>query len=133
VNGKDWSYTISAIALLGALIASLPHPVKILLMLMALDLILGGINAFVRRNVTSDEFWMVIAKKAATLVLLAALGASEPILQFDAMDYACVLFVVYELVSITEYAAQLGVPIPRRVAQVLATLRGQYNEQQDHA
>jgi toxin secretion/phage lysis holin len=129
VNGKAWSYIASAIAVFGALVARIPHPVQILLVLMVLDIVLGGIVAILRRDVSSHEFWKGIAKKMGTLVLLAALGASEPVLQFDAMDYAAVFFVVYELISITENATRLGVPVPDRVARVLATLRGKHDEQ----
>jgi len=129
VNGKVGSSVAGATALVGALLVRFPHPVQILLVLMVLDIVLGGIVALLQRNVSSHEFWKELAKKAGTLVLLAALGASEPVLQFDAMDYAAVFFVVYELVCITEKAARLGVPIPDRVARVLATLRGERDEQ----
>jgi len=129
VNGKVGSSVAGATALFGALLVRFPHPVQILLVLMVLDIVLGGIVALLQRNVSSHEFWKELAKKAGTLVLLAALGASEPVLQFDAIDYAAVFFVVYELVCITEKAARLGVPIPDRVARVLATLRGERDEQ----
>lgn len=129
MNGKVGSSVAGATALVGALLVRFPHPVQILLVLMVLDIVLGGIVALLQRNVSSHEFWKELAKKAGTLVLLAALGASEPVLQFDAMDYAAVFFVVYELVCITEKAARLGVPIPDRVARVLATLRGERDEQ----
>ena len=129
MNGKVGSSVAGAIALFGALLVRFPHPVQILLVLMVLDIVLGGIVALSRRNVSSHEFWKELAKKAGTLVLLAALGASEPVLQFDAMDYAAVFFVVYELLTITENTARLGVPIPERVAHMLATLRGERDEQ----
>ena len=129
MNGKVGSSVAGATALFGALLVRFPYPVQILLVLMVLDIVLGGIVALLQRNVSSHEFWKELAKKAGTLVLLAALGASEPVLQFDAMDYAAVFFVVYELVCITEKAARLGVPIPDRVARVLATLRGERDEQ----
>ena len=129
MNGKVGSSVAGATALFGALLVRFPHPVQILLVLMVLDIVLGGIVALLQRNVSSHEFWKELAKKAGTLVLLAALGASEPVLQFDAIDYAAVFFVVYELVCITEKAARLGVPIPDRVARVLATLRGERDEQ----
>jgi phage-related holin len=65
--------------------------------------------------------------------LLAALGASETVLGFDAMDYSAVFFIVNQLLSITEKAALLGVPIPERVKRLLITLREEHDEQQDRA
>jgi phage-related holin len=76
---------------------------------------------------------MGLMRKTATLLLLAALSASESVLGFDAMDYSAVFFIVHELLSITEKAAALGVPVPVRVRRVLMVLREEYNEQQDRA
>jgi toxin secretion/phage lysis holin len=129
VNGKVSSYIAGAIAVFGALVARIPLEIQVLLVLMVLDIVLGAIIAIRRRDVSSDEFGKGVAKKMGIIVLLTALRASEPVLQFDAMDYAAVFFVVYELISITENAARLGVPIPERVAHVLATMRGERDEQ----
>jgi toxin secretion/phage lysis holin len=128
MNGKFWAYCMSAVGLLGALIMSLPHPVQILLMLMGIDVALGVIAAVTHRSVSSNALWKGLAKKMATLLLLGALAAAEPVLQVDAADYAAVFFVVAELVSIVELAALLGVPIPERVTRVLATMREKDDE-----
>jgi toxin secretion/phage lysis holin len=128
MNGKLWTYFTGAVGVFGALIMSLPHPVQILLVLMGIDVALGAIAAVTHRSVSSDALWKGLAKKAAILLLIAALATAEPVLQFDAADYAAVFFVVAELVSIVELAALLGVPIPERVTRVLAVMRGKANE-----
>ena len=115
---------LGAIAAAGAALAHVPHTVQILAILMVLDILLGGIHAAIDERVSSSQLWRGLAKKSATILLLAAIGAAQPVLGFDAMPYAGVFFIAHELVSITEHAAALGVPIPERVQRVLVMLRG---------
>jgi toxin secretion/phage lysis holin len=129
VSSKAYSYLVSGAAIVGALLINLPDPLQILLVLMALDILLGIVVAATRQEVSSHRLWKGIAKKIGTVLLLVALFVSEPVLQFDAMGYAAVFFITHELLSIIEHAVILGVPIPGRIANVLSVLRGNASEQ----
>jgi phage-related holin len=129
VSTNHKTYVVSVIATIGALLMHIPHVVQILLLLMALSLVLEAIVCATKRCRCRYSLWGELAKRAATMVLLTALGASEPVLGVNALDYSAVFFVVYELILITENAARLGVPVPDRLREMLATLRGRHNGQ----
>lgn len=128
-----WSIVMSTILAAWALAMHIPAVILILVALMAIDAVLTLLAPSPRRRSRCTIFWMGLMRKTATLLLLAALSASESVLGFDAMDYSAVFFIVHELLSITEKAAALGVPVPVRVRRVLMVLREEYNEQQDRA
>jgi len=123
-----WSFVISTITAASALLMRMPMVLQILFVLMFLDLIL---TRFVASS--WQELMKRFTRMVATCVLLAALGKSEPVLGFAAMEYTAVFFIVNELIAITEKAAQLGVPIPERVRRVLTALREERNDQPDRA
>jgi len=134
MNGRHWwSIVVSTIIAAWALAMQIPAIVLILIALMAINAILTLLAPSPQHRSRCTTFWMGLMRMAATLLLLAALSASESVLGFDAMDYSAVFFMIHELLSITEKAAILGVPIPARVRQVLITLREEHNEQQDRA
>jgi toxin secretion/phage lysis holin len=128
-----WSTVVGTVAAAWALVMHIPAVLLILVALMAVDAVLELLVQAARGKKRYDRFYRGLIRSAGTLLLLAALGASETVLGFDAMDYSAVFFIVSQLLSITEKAALLGVPIPERVKRLLLILREEHDEQQDRA
>lgn len=110
------------------------HPLlQTLLILILLDLASGLLYAWSTGAVSSDASYRGMAKKAMMLLLVGAAhayNATQP-LGFDAAAAVAGFFCATELISITENAGRLGVPLPRVLARAIEKLKGQMTDGDD--
>lgn len=102
------------------------HPLlQTLVILIGLDFLSGLLWAWGAGVISSDASFRGMAKKAMMLVLVgaaSAYNATQP-LGFDAGAAVAGFFCATELISITENAGRLGVPLPRVLTRAIAKLR----------
>lgn len=111
-------------ALLGV-IASMPVLLKGLIALQVVDFATGFLLAWSTGAVSSDASRKGFTKKAITLLLVVALKVAETIqpLPVELSGYVAGWFCLTEVISIMENAAKAGIPIPKRLRDVLAQLK----------
>lgn len=102
------------------------HPlIQTLVLLILLDFVSGLLYAWAQGAVSSDASFRGMAKKAMMLVLVgaaSAYNATQP-LGFDAGAAVAGFFCATELISITENAGRLGLPIPKVLMDAIAKLQ----------
>lgn len=110
------------------------HPLlQTLFILILLDFASGLLYAWSAGAVSSDASYRGMAKKAMMLLLVGAAhayNATQP-LGFDAAAAVAGFFCATELISITENAGRLGVPLPRVLARAIEKLKGQMTDGDD--
>ncbi|MEN6534622.1 MAG: phage holin family protein [Bryobacteraceae bacterium] len=103
------------------------HPlIQTLVVLILLDFASGLLYAWSTGAVSSDASYRGMAKKAMMLLLTgaaSAYNATQP-LGFDAGAAVAGFFCTTELISITENAGRLGLPIPKPLMDAMAKLGG---------
>lgn len=99
---------------------------------MALDFITGLIVAGVRKNLNSEICFMGLAKKMLILAVIAVAHLLDTqILQGEASVCRSAVICFYsanEGMSILENAGKLGMPLPRKLRQMLEQLRNDDKE-----
>lgn len=104
------------------------HPfIQTLVVLIGLDFASGLLYAWGAGTVSSDASYRGMGKKAMMLLLVGAANtynATQP-LGFDAGAAVAGFFCATELISITENAGRLGVPMPRLLTAAIAKLKQQ--------
>lgn len=105
--------------------AQMETAVRVLVVLIALDIVSGMAAAFVERRASSDASLRGIVKKIFVILLVGAAHAVEPVVGFDASAYVAMFFVAHEALSILENAGRAGVPIPERLRSALVALQGE--------
>lgn len=110
------------------------HPLlQTLIVLILLDFASGLLYAWIAGAVSSDASYRGMAKKAMMLLLIGAAhtyNATQP-LGFDAAAAVAAFFCTTELISITENAGRLGVPLPRVLAKAIKKLQDQMTDGDD--
>lgn len=98
---------------------------KVLTVCMALDYITGVLSAIKEKKLSSSVgFWGLLRKGVIFLVVMLAAQLDAALGQEAVCRTAAILFyIANEAVSMTENAAELGVPVPRKLLDVLAQLR----------
>lgn len=93
---------------------SIPITVRILIGLMAVDMVTGILAACLGGYVSGEASLRGLVKKTLVLILIsAAQVASKPLgMTINVASSLAVLYIVNELISITENCARSGVPIP---------------------
>lgn len=111
-------------ALLGV-VATMPVLFWGLIGLQFADFATGFLLAWGNGAVSSDASRKGFAKKAIALLLVAALRIAETVqpMPIELSAYVAGWFCLTELISICENAGKAGLPIPRKLAQVLAQLQ----------
>ena len=110
------------------------HPLlQTLLILILLDFASGLLYAWSAGAVSSDASYRGMAKKAMMLLLVGAAHAynATQSLGFDAAAAVAGFFCATELISITENAGRLGVPLPRVLARAIEKLKWQMTDGDD--
>lgn len=129
--------TVGAIlGILGAGITSIfggwDKSVTTLLLFMLLDYITGLICAGIFKSspktknggLASDYCWKGLAKKIVTLIFVIIGCQLDLLLGSNYIrDAVCICFIVTELISITENAGLMGVPIPRVLTNAIEVLK----------
>ena len=104
------------------------HPlIQTLAVLILLDFASGLLYAWGAGTVSSDASYKGMGKKAMMLLLVGAAhtyNATQP-LGFDAEAAVAGFFCATELISITENAGCLGVPLPKVLTAAIAKLKSQ--------
>lgn len=111
-------------ALLGV-VATMPVLFWGLIGLQLADFATGFLLAWSHNAVSSDASRKGFTKKAIALLLVIALKIAESIqpMPIELSAYVAGWFCLTELISICENAGKAGLPIPRKLTQVLAQLQ----------
>ncbi len=93
----------------------------LLLLLMALDIVTGLTKAVKKGNLWSRKSLFGFARKLLVLVMIIVANVIDQVLHLDgALTFATVLFyIANEGLSIVENMAQLGVLVPKNIAEKL--------------
>ena len=93
------------------------------IVLAALDLALGTMAAWVRREISSAVSWRGMMRKCGTMILLAMAVIVDPLIpNVNVAIIGATAFCLTECYSILENAGKLGIKIPRPFRQALAKL-----------
>jgi len=122
---SEWvSTTLKAI---GAAVAlwwgDLPALIKLLLLLQSADVLAGAIEAWSRRTLNSRAMRQGLARKAVVLLIVLVCHALEGAWLQGIGSAVAGWYVVYELLSLLEHAARMGVPIPAFLTTRLERLK----------
>jgi len=111
-------------AILGVF-ASMPVLMKGLIALQIADFATGFLLAWSHGAVSSDASRKGFTKKAIALLLVVSIRVAEMVqpMPIELSAYVAGWFCLTELISICENAAKAGLPIPRKLTQVLAQLQ----------
>lgn len=98
---------------------------NVLAVCMALDYVTGVLAAVKGKRLSSNVgFWGLLRKGVIFLVVMLAAQLDAAMGQEAVCRTAAILFyIANEAVSMTENAAELGVPVPRKLLDVLEQLR----------
>ncbi|MFD2116324.1 holin family protein [Paenibacillus yanchengensis] len=105
----------------------------VLLVFILIDFALGVTLAGKNGKLTSREMWFGVTRKLGSLAIVAVAHMLDTILG-DAhliRDAAIFFYLAGELLSLTENAGQLGIPIPSVVSKAVEVLRGKSGEKID--
>ena len=96
-----------------------------LLVLMAIDVIVGFTAAAITKTISSTVCARGMMKKVIIMMLVAMCAAIEPYSQgMPLSKLASMAFIVFECTSIVENAARAGLPIPKPILDTLVLLKG---------
>jgi len=100
---------------------------SVLLAFVAIDYVTGLIAAGVSGELNSNKGWVGIAKKVSIFFIVAVAHLVDGALGGEAhmfRDAAIFFYIANELLSITENAGRIGIPVPDRVVNAVEVLRG---------
>lgn len=130
-------FILSGVACVGAAIASLfggwTGAMTTLVILMFIDYVTGIIVAGVFHNspkcsggaLSSAVGFKGICRKFVILLIVVVACRVDLLLETNIIrDATCVGFCANELVSITENAGLMGIPLPRKLVEAIEVLRG---------
>jgi toxin secretion/phage lysis holin len=100
------------------------------IILMAIDVLTGTINAWIKGEIKSSILRKGLGKKIGEIVVLAIgelflIAMSLPLAVLNGIS---LYIIVMELISICENLEKLGVPIPKFVKKALASTEEKINE-----
>ncbi|MED4124040.1 holin family protein [Halalkalibacterium halodurans] len=105
---------------------------SILLTLVVIDYISGLIAAGMEGGIKSRTGLTGIARKIFIFVMVAVAHLTDQVLlevgfETEALIFtaAIVFYLVNELISITENAGRIGLPVPKQLKQAIAILKGE--------
>ncbi|MFC9540752.1 holin family protein [Lysinibacillus sp. NPDC056959] len=104
--------------------------VEMLLMLMALDILTGIFKAVKNENLWSRKSLFGYARKLLIFIVIITANIIDQVLSLNGtLTFATVLFyIANEALSIIENMAQLGVLVPRQLAEKLKVIENQSEE-----
>lgn len=109
-------FGIAVAAILGWF-SNMPDVVRVLLMVMAFDILAGAALSIAKRKLSAGVAWSGVGKKAVTLIIVAlTYTVSNMIVGADLaapVGQAVAGFYIYvEVVSVLQNASLIGIPIP---------------------
>ena len=107
--------------------SNMPDIIRVLLLVMAFDILAGAALAIVNRKLSASVAWSGVGKKAVTLIVVAlTYTVSNMIVGVDLaapIGQAVAGFYIYvEVVSVLQNAAQVGIPIPNFLKKALDSI-----------
>lgn len=109
-----------------ALLGNWDTAIQMLFIVMGLDVLTGVINGVKEKNFTSKRLRQGIGTKAMYLIIIILcyqldefIGNGTPIFRTG----ACYLYVFVESVSILENIGKAGVPLPKKLVEILASIK----------
>ena len=120
----------SAVAATGGVVAywlgGLDKLLISLLVLIVVDYITGILKGIYHKNLSSEIGFKGIAKKVMCLSIVALAFVIQNLTDyaFAVREIVIVFFIANEGISILENAAQIGLPVPRKLRDVLEQLKG---------
>lgn len=121
-----WCFTGIA-TITTALLGNWDIAIQMLFIVMGLDILTGVVNGVKDKNFTSKRLRQGIGTKALYLIIIILcyqldlfIGNGTPIFRTG----ACYLYVFVESTSIVENIGKAGVPLPKKLVEVLASIRG---------
>lgn len=121
------------VAAVVSLWASVPAAVQTLLVLMVIDYATGILRGVVKKNLSSGAGLRGLVKKTATLLLVVTAHFLVRTLKLP-YDFGATLaaaFALNEVISIVENSADIGVPIPPTLLDVLLRAKKMTGRGQD--
>lgn len=119
---------ISAQSVLGMVMGwvdAVPQMLWTLLALMGLDVGMGFLAAFNNKIASSNDMWVGLRRKMGVLLMVLGGHAMSDIAHFgfDPGIAVAAFYALRELVSLTENAGKLGLPLPPWLSEALTKLR----------
>ena len=114
----------NTVAQTGAEAAAPDRLLLALIIFMALDYLSGVLCAIAARRLSSAVGFRGICRKVLILVLVGVANAIDTLLGAALRSAVLIFYLSNEALSLTENAAQLGLPIPEKMKRVLAQLHG---------
>lgn len=112
-------YTLTGAA---ALWGRIPELTQLLLLLMAIDIVMGLVVAVQSKDLRPDKAWRGVTKKLGALALIGVMALINPhvnqVIEIDLVTVANAFYLVPELGSIVRNAGLLDVPVPAQVQAV---------------
>ena len=106
----------------------LDNAALVLLILAAIDYITGVTAAIVKKEVCSKTCWVGILKKMIMFALVGVANIVGNELGIDLRIVAISFYIGCEGISIIENSAKIGLPIPKKLSDVLEQLKGKGEE-----
>ena len=124
---KILRYGLTGVATMStAILGEWDLALQILFIVMLLDIATGAINGIQEHNFSSKRMRKGIGTKAIYLIIIILcyqidifIGNSTPIFRTG----ACYLYVFVECSSILENAIKAGVPVPKKLVDILAVIK----------
>lgn len=118
--------TLTAAALVVKLYPSENPAFYVLLFLMTIDYISGVLVGIAKKSISSYKGARGILKKFGILLVVATCFVIDNWIIKSAVIFPVVtaFYISNESISICENAAKLGVPIPKKILEILAQLKG---------
>lgn len=117
--------------------AWVPSHAQVLVVLMTFDYAGGVMVARSRRAISSSQAFQGLLKKSLVLLIVAAFYLIEHRGLLKFYEPVALAFIFREVISLTEKAALLGVPLPRAVLRALQVMQdqdeGRQNETESEA
>jgi toxin secretion/phage lysis holin len=118
--------TTAAISLLTYLFGGMDALLTTLIAMICIDFVTGKIKAIVLRDVSSKKMLMGGAKKVGIMLIVATSNLVDSILELGGVLRTITIsyFIANEGISMLENWSLMGLPVPRRLRNILRELRG---------
>ncbi len=118
-----------AVAAIGGLMAYIWGPwdtlVSVLVAFVALDYVMGVINATIKGTLSSQIGFKGLAKKVAIFFMIAVASLLDKVVPVNGAIRAavCMFYIANEGISVLENAGSIGLPLPNVLKKALAQLK----------
>jgi toxin secretion/phage lysis holin len=99
--------------------------IAVLVWLIVVDIAMGLICAFGAKQLNSTASWKGMSKKAACLLIVSTACALDPFVpNVPVATLTAMFYIGTEVLSITENAGRLGLPVPQALIDACSKLKG---------